>query len=63
MIYYHKPMRKQEAFSNLLVGDENRVTDELCEKVLSLPMHPYLEDQDIKSISDAIKDFIAKNRN
>ncbi|AGL03957.1 DegT/DnrJ/EryC1/StrS family aminotransferase [Desulfoscipio gibsoniae] len=51
MVYYTKPMHQQGAFANLEF-DENdfKVTNELCNIVLSLPMHPYLSDQDIETI-------------
>lgn len=55
MVYYSKPMHKQDAFSNLVFDElEFVVTDELCDVVLSLPMHPYLFDDDILKVSDLI---------
>ena len=56
MIYYVKPMHKQEAFTEL-EHDENdfEVTNELCDTVLSLPMHPYLSDDQITRVSKIIK--------
>ena len=55
MIYYMKPMHKQEAFSVLTYDDSNfEVTNRLCETVLSLPMHPYLNEGDITKISNAV---------
>ncbi len=51
MIYYRKPMHMQHAFSNLEYREEDFcVTSELCDKVLSLPMHPYLTDIDIDEV-------------
>lgn len=59
MIYYVKPMHKQEAFSYLENKDcDFEVTNKLCETVLSLPMHPYLSEQDIINISKVIIDFL-----
>nr|WP_303864002.1 DegT/DnrJ/EryC1/StrS family aminotransferase [Alkalibaculum bacchi] len=56
MIYYVKPMHKQDAFSELEYDNHDfEVTDELCDTVLSLPMHPYLSDKDIMLIADTIK--------
>lgn len=59
MIYYIKPMHKQGAFSYLKF-DENdfKVTNELCDVVLSLPMHPYLKEKDIDSVCNIIIDFL-----
>ncbi len=48
MVYYPKPMHKQEAFKNYVYDHKDFcVTNILCETVLSLPMHPYLNENDI----------------
>jgi dTDP-4-amino-4,6-dideoxygalactose transaminase len=59
MIYYYKPMHKQVAFSHLPY-DENDfvITNQLVDTVLSLPMHPYLKDYEIKAICNLITKFI-----
>lgn len=58
MVYYVKPMHKQEAFSYLNFNDEDyAATNELCDIVLSLPMHPYLCEADIQKICDVIKHY------
>ena len=59
MVYYPKPMHTQKAFEL----DENYEFDcanttELCGNVLSLPMHPYLKDEDIEEVVTAIKGFL-----
>ncbi|NLY92166.1 MAG: DegT/DnrJ/EryC1/StrS family aminotransferase, partial [Firmicutes bacterium] len=61
MIYYIKPMHKQEAFKDLKF-DENdyQVTNELCDIVLSLPMHPYLRIEDIDKVSKAIRAYLSR---
>lgn len=51
MVYYMKPMHKQGAF----VGTDSEsadcpVTEMLCERVLSLPMHPYMDEEQVKMI-------------
>ena len=59
MIYYVKPMHKQGAFSEYEYDDnEFEVTNELSEAVLSLPMHPYLSEEDIEKVVKCIKLFI-----
>lgn len=56
MIYYSKPMHKQKAFSHLKFNDKDfEVTNELCDIVLSLPMHPYLDFVDIEKVCEIIK--------
>lgn len=55
MVYYTKPMHKQGAFTEYTYDDADfEVTNELCDTVLSLPMHPYLSDDDIRNICDAV---------
>ena len=59
MIYYVKPMHKQEAFSNLSYNESDfEVTNKLCDTVLSLPMHPYLKEEEIEEVSKAVNDFL-----
>lgn len=58
LIYYIIPMHKQLAFCELK-QDENDyvVTETLCERVLSLPMHPYLTEQDVDYTVGLIYEF------
>ena len=57
MVYYPKPMHKQTAF----IGSKNYTdcdtTIKLCSTVLSLPMHPYLQKEDIAQVCAAIKEY------
>lgn len=56
MVYYVKPMHKQGAFTKYNYDDSDfKVTNELCDTVLSLPMHPYLNEVDIISVIESIK--------
>lgn len=56
MVYYEKPMHKQEAFSKLRYSDEDfEATNILCDTVLSLPMHPYLDEEDVKKVVDVFE--------
>lgn len=62
MVYYPKPMHRQEAFGQLNYDDaEFPNTIELCDTVLSLPMHPYLTDEDIDVVIEIVKDFYNNN--
>jgi UDP-2-acetamido-2-deoxy-ribo-hexuluronate aminotransferase len=55
MVYYVKPMHRQGAFAGYNYDDDDfEVTNELCDTVLSLPMHPYLSEEDLKDICDAV---------
>ena len=60
MIYYPKPMHKQRAFADLTVYQECPVTEMLCQTVLSLPMHPYMEEKDIIFVVENIKEYFTK---
>ena len=58
-VYYIKPMHKQGAFYDLKFDTEGlEVTEELCDIVLSLPMHPYLSEADISRVASAIHAII-----
>lgn len=60
MIYYEKPMHKQRAFSYLnLDNNLYPVSNVLSETVLSLPMHPYLSDEEVYRVCNLITDFSA----
>lgn len=59
MVYYPKPMHRQEAFAGYKYDDADFPnTMKLCDTVLSLPMHPYLKDEDIETVIDIIKTVI-----
>jgi dTDP-4-amino-4,6-dideoxygalactose transaminase len=59
MIYYINPMHKQAAFSDLEFDESDyEVTNELCDVVLSLPMHPYLSEDDVDVVCDGIKAYL-----
>lgn len=63
MVYYPKPMHKQQAFEGLLFNDEDYVnTIQLCDTVLSLPMHPYMAGEDINKVIKVIMLFSKKWR-
>ena len=58
-IYYPIPMHRQTAF-NYLDLEENRcpVSDQLADTVISLPIHPYLTEEDQDRICKAVRDFL-----
>lgn len=57
MIYYPIPMHQQKAFEKLPLYQKCPVTEKLCQTVLALPMHPYLQAEEQKLITDSIKKF------
>ncbi len=68
MVYYPKPMHLQTAFSSLSFRAEPQaesrnldlcpVATSLCSRVLSLPLHPYLTDEQIDTVCAAICRFL-----
>ena len=56
MIYYPKPLHLQKAFAGLGYAEGDfKVSENLCNRVFSLPMHPYLTREMIFSIVEAMK--------
>ena len=63
MVYYPKPMHKQLAFGlEDDYGFDCSVTERLCDTVLSLPMHPYLTEEDIKEVADRLCHLLQEKR-
>lgn len=59
-IYYPIPLHKQTAFSNSKAYCDLHISEELGKRVFSLPMHPYLKDEEIDLISEEIRLIVAK---
>lgn len=58
VVYYPQPLHVQKAYSRFPVGPGGTPnTDAACGRVLSLPMHPYLEERDQQRIIDAVRSF------
>lgn len=58
-IYYIKPMHRQGAFEGTRSADADCPnTEYLCDNVLCLPIHPYLEDSEIKYIASKLKEVL-----
>nr|WP_314630343.1 DegT/DnrJ/EryC1/StrS family aminotransferase [uncultured Mogibacterium sp.] len=61
MIYYPKQMHNQEAFeAESDYGVDYSVTNKLCDTVLSLPIHPYISDEDLNEVASVIKEFLGQ---
>ncbi len=59
MVYYPKPMHSQQAFGGLNLYDcDFSNTIELCDRILALPMHPYIQESDIVKVVENIKKFL-----
>jgi dTDP-4-amino-4,6-dideoxygalactose transaminase len=55
-IYYAKPLHLQTAYRNYpIAGNGLPVSERLAAEVVSLPMHPYLEEREQQLIIDAVR--------
>lgn len=62
MVYYAKPMHKQVAFSGTRSAvAECPVTEKLCERVLCLPIHPYLEEVEIVYVVKKLREVLEQS--
>jgi UDP-2-acetamido-2-deoxy-ribo-hexuluronate aminotransferase len=60
-IYYPKPLHLQTAFSHLGYGPGDMpVSDSASQRIFSLPMHPYLTDEQINRIVDVLRQALEK---
>lgn len=61
MVYYTKPMHRQRAFEGTDSAMADCVaTEELCKRVLCLPIHPYLTKTDCKKVVESLKTSLGK---
>jgi len=58
-IYYPVPLHRQKAYADERYREGDfRVTNQLCEEVISLPMHTELDQEQLAYITKAILDFM-----
>ena len=60
MVHYQVPIHQQEAYCSrdgLPAIESLPVTERVSDELLSLPMHPYLEAEEVTYIAEAIKEF------
>lgn len=59
-IYYPKPLHRQEPYKRYLVaGNGLPVTEKLAAEVISLPMHPYLDEPTQERVIAAVREALA----
>ena len=59
MVYYPKPMHLQGAFTGTVSAVADcPVTEYLCSHVLSLPIHPYMQDEDIETVCNTLLGYV-----
>lgn len=55
-VYYVKPLHLQKAFESIQVQGVNcKVTEMICNTCLSLPMHAYMQTEDIEKICEILR--------
>lgn len=58
MIYYPKPMSRQTAFHGMdCVKTDLKITKNICERILSLPLYPYMEEEEQDAVIGWIREF------
>jgi dTDP-4-amino-4,6-dideoxygalactose transaminase len=59
-VYYPKPLHQQTAYKGYPVaGNGLPVSERVCHEVLSLPMHPYMDEPTQTRIIEAVRDTLA----
>lgn len=58
-IYYPKPLHRQPAYAaahaeGLRQSPPLSVSEDICQRILSLPMHPYLDEAQLDRVADAV---------
>jgi dTDP-4-amino-4,6-dideoxygalactose transaminase len=57
LIHYPIPVHMQKAYG---INAKLAVTENICGKILSLPMDPWIREDEVKTIANAINEFSAK---
>ena len=58
-IYYPKPMHLQAPYAAYGGGEDSLpVSETICDEVMSLPMHPYLSEDDAKRVGAAVREAL-----
>lgn len=60
LIHYPIPVHRQAVYAGMGYTNANdlQVTEKVCREVLSLPMHPWLTDEEIAFVTEAVKDAL-----
>lgn len=55
-IHYPIPVHKQNAYSNLNDDVNLSVTDKICNEILSLPLHPWIDYEEVLKVTNCLRD-------
>lgn len=61
-IYYPMPLHQQPAYKPHHDGTALPVSENVASRILALPLHPDLTDEDVARVISTIKDFLCENR-
>ncbi|MCJ7633911.1 DegT/DnrJ/EryC1/StrS family aminotransferase, partial [Candidatus Bathyarchaeota archaeon] len=61
LVHYPVPVHKQKGYENYASEARLPMTEKTCREILSLPMYPLLEEEDILKISDCIAKYERQN--
>jgi len=61
MIHYPIPVHKQKAYSYLGYQDNLQITEKICNEILSLPMNPWLKNNEVELICEILNNYGDKN--
>jgi len=55
-IHYPLPVHKQKSYLDLGFRTHLPVTEKICGEILSLPMHPWLHQEEVQKICSVLRD-------
>lgn len=58
MVYYSRPLHEQTAFRNVETNTVLHVSSDICKRVLSLPMSPYLTEEEAERVVSIIRNVL-----
>jgi dTDP-4-amino-4,6-dideoxygalactose transaminase len=58
-IYYPRPLHLQPAYRHHHNGVGLPVSEDLANRILALPIHPYLSESDIAHVCDSVLDAVS----
>jgi dTDP-4-amino-4,6-dideoxygalactose transaminase len=58
LIHYPVPVHKQKSYSDMVYAADLPVTEQICNEIISLPMHPWLKESDITQVTSLIKGYV-----
>lgn len=59
-IHYPLPVHRQASYKDAFGDASLPVTEKICDEILSLPMHPSLEDEEIVHVAEAVAGYLSR---